>query len=105
MNESKVEGVFDEAKGKVKQGVGEAFNDQSLANSGAADQVKGHAKETWGNVKDGANDLTHSNDVNATENHVEGEAAHLRDKVANAAENVKDSVKHGIDNLENKFKS
>ena len=54
MNSSNVEGVFDQAKGKIKQAFGEATDNHSLANSGAADQVKGHAKEAWGNVKDAA---------------------------------------------------
>ena len=47
MNNSSISGSLDEAKGKVKQALGETFNDQSLANEGAADQVKGHAKQAW----------------------------------------------------------
>src|ERR1700678_4343300 len=55
MNTTKAAGVLDQAKGKVKQVVGETFNNQKLANEGAADQVKGNVKEAWGNVKDTAN--------------------------------------------------
>ncbi len=108
MNTSKTEGVFDQAKGKIKQAVGEATNNQSLANSGAADQVKGHAKEAWGNVKDTAADLNERaaartetrTDATRADAHAEGN--HLRDKVANTAANVKDSINRGLDNLENK---
>ena len=32
MNSTKAEGVLDQAKGKVKQAVGETFNNQKLAN-------------------------------------------------------------------------
>src|SRR6202021_3346243 len=54
MNTQKVEGKFDQVAGKIKQSVGEAVGNQKLANSGVADQVKGAAKETWGNAKDAA---------------------------------------------------
>ena len=57
MNTTNAEGVFDQAKGKVKQALGETFNNEKLANEGAVDQVKGHAKEAWGNVKDAASDI------------------------------------------------
>ena len=40
MNRDTAEGKFDQVKGKMKQSVGEAFGNDKLANSGAADQVK-----------------------------------------------------------------
>ena len=43
-SDSTIKGKFDEVAGKVKQATGEAINDQSLANKGAAQQVKGHAE-------------------------------------------------------------
>ena len=52
MNKDQVSGKFDQVKGKVKQGVGEAIGNQHLANEGVVDQVKGSAKEVWGNAKD-----------------------------------------------------
>ena len=52
MNTDQVSGKFDQVKGKVKQGVGEAVGNQKLANEGVVDQVKGSAKEVYGNVKD-----------------------------------------------------
>ena len=54
MNKDQVTGKVEQAAGRVKQGVGEAIGNQKLANQGLADQVKGAAKETWGNVKDAA---------------------------------------------------
>ena len=102
MNTSHVEGAFDQAKGKVKQAVGETFNDQSLANEGAADQVKGHAKEAWGSVKDTAHDLGSSSRATNTEARAEADAHDARTSVADAAANVKEKLQHGLDNLKHK---
>ena len=102
MNESKASGAFDEAKGKVKQTLGETFNDQSLANQGAAEQVKGHAEQTWGSVKDTASDLKHSNTVSDEKVHAEHEGHSLRDTIANAAESAKETIQRGLGRLERK---
>jgi uncharacterized protein YjbJ (UPF0337 family) len=98
MNTTKTEGVFDQAKGKVKQAVGETFNNQKLANEGAADQVKGHVKEAWGNVKDTANQV-HREDAADARVHTETTGHDARNSVTNAAANVKDSINRGLDNL------
>ncbi len=104
MNSSKAEGTFDEAKGKVKQAVGEATNNQSLANSGAADEVKGKAKETWGNVKDTAHDVGKSDSTEA-DAHTQNEGHSVREKVTSAASNVKETIDHGLDKLKHKSNS
>src|SRR5277367_5210567 len=54
MNKDQVTGKVEQVAGRVKQGVGETVGNQKLANQGVADQVKGAARETWGNVKDAA---------------------------------------------------
>ena len=70
---------------------------------GAADQVKGHVKEAWGDTKDTASDLSDRHRAEtADETHAEGTS--LRDKITHAAESLKDSVKSGLDHLENKAK-
>lgn len=102
MNNSKVEGTFDEAKGKVKQALGETFNDQSLANKGAAEQVKGHAEQTWGSVKDSASDLKHSDTATDEKLHAEHTGHNIREGITNAAESAKESVQRGLDHLEHK---
>ena len=101
MNKSTVEGVFDQAKGKVKQAVGEAMNNQSLANEGAGDQLKGHAKEAWGNVKDTARNIGNSDRVRARMQ-TEASGDNLRKSVTSAAANVTESINRGLSNLENK---
>lgn len=105
MDSTKFEGELDEAKGKIKQGLGETFNDQSLANSGAADQVKGHAKEAWGDTKDAVHNATHDSAVEHAKVHTENTGHDIREGITHAAETVKNSIKHGLDSIENKFKS
>jgi uncharacterized protein YjbJ (UPF0337 family) len=56
MNKDQVSGKLDQVAGKVKEKVGETVGNQHLANEGLADQVKGAAKETWGNAKEVAHD-------------------------------------------------
>lgn len=102
MNETKAGGFFDEAKGKIKQVVGETFHDDSMANSGAADEVKGHAEQTWGSVKDSAHNLGHSDTAEDAETTAENTGNSLRDKVTQAAEHAKESIQHGLGNVERK---
>ncbi len=51
----KVEGKWDQTKGKVKEEAGKLGGDKSTEWSGKADQVKGHVKEGIGEVKDELN--------------------------------------------------
>ena len=62
----KTEGKFDQAKGKVKEEIGEAVGDRSTEWSGKAEQAKGHVKEGIGEVKEGVEDV---NDELAEEKH------------------------------------
>jgi len=105
MNTEKVEGKFDQVAGKIKQGVGEAIGNQKLANAGVAEQVKGAAKETWGHAKDTAAVVHEDNKARTRakgedlSTRAENSADHLRDKVANAAQNVKNSMKEKLDDI------
>ena len=101
MNETKAEGMLDQAKGKIKQAFGDATGDQKTANSGAADEVKGHAKEAWGNVKDTASDLN-SRSAAQRDEHVAAESHDTRDSITSAAKNAKDSINRGLHNLDQK---
>ena len=102
MNESNVSGKFDQVIGKVKQGVGETFDDQKLANEGAADQVKGNVKETWGDVKDTASDTGDTAAANsratvATDEQRAGASGHnLRESITSAAEKAKESIQGAL---------
>ena len=117
MNNSSASGFFDEAKGKVKQAVGETFNNQKLANEGAADELKGHAEQTWGSVKDTAHDIAHSqpttpydpsNPSYSTDpvynEDLQQEGHNLRTGLTHAAENIKDSIQRGLDHIDHSTK-
>jgi uncharacterized protein YjbJ (UPF0337 family) len=92
MNKEQVTGKLDQVAGKVKQKVGEAVGNDQMANSGVADQVKGAAKETWGNAKDAAHD--HKEVVRSEH---ESHAADARDKVVEKVQDVKRAVNEKID--------
>ncbi len=105
MNEDTIAGKLKSVGGKIKQATGEAFGNQELANSGAADQVKGATQETWGNVKDVAHDAaatSRAKAVNADES-AEVKAHDTRTGIAGSAEHLKDKVAHGIDNLKERL--
>lgn len=50
--ERKIDAKADEVKGKIKEGVGGATDDRSMAAEGKGDQAKGHVKEAVEKVKD-----------------------------------------------------
>lgn len=52
MNKERIEGSFDQAKGKIKEGIGKATGDAKLEGEGKADQVAGKVKNTIGGAKD-----------------------------------------------------
>ena len=52
MNQDKVQGQFDQAKGKVKQGIGKATGDERLHDEGVADEASGDVQEGVGKLKD-----------------------------------------------------
>ena len=105
MNTEKVEGKFDQVAGKIKQGVGEAIGNQKLANAGAAEQIKGVAKETWGNAKDTANVVREDNRARASAEgedlkyRAEDSAHNVREKVTDTAQNIKNKVNEKLDNM------
>jgi len=128
MNETKATGYFDEAKGKLKQALGETFHNESLADSGVADQVKGHAKQAWGSIQDTARDTARNlsqkagfdretTSYNGTDPTYSTEPVYTQDKIdaareerearagiARAAESVKESIQRGLDHIEHAIK-
>ena len=57
MDEKRVEGMLDKAKGAIKEGVGKLTGDQKLQAEGKADKAAGAVKNTVGGVKDTARDM------------------------------------------------
>ncbi len=91
-SDSTIKGKFDELAGKAKQAFGETTGDQSAANKGAAQEVKGHAEQSWGSVKEAAHDTGERHEPAAEEH-----AHDLRDTLTSAAAKVKNSVEHAVD--------
>lgn len=91
MDKDQVSGKFDQAVGKAKEKVGNAVGDHKLANQGVADQVKGAAKETWGNVKDAAR-TTHDRHMQETENAASADRERFTDKVAEMKKKANDKI-------------
>ena len=98
MNKDTVTGQAEQVAGKVKQKFGEAVGNQKIANSGAAEQMKGAARETWGKTKDTASDVAASQRADA-QVHGETKAQEIRDKVTTTAENIKNKVSAKLDEV------
>ena len=96
-SDSTVKGKFDELAGKAKQAFGNATGNQSAANHGAAQEVKGHAEQSWGSVKEAAHD-THDREAP----HANAQAHDIREKVTSAAANVKEHIQNAADDFKNK---
>jgi uncharacterized protein YjbJ (UPF0337 family) len=92
MNKDQVTGKVEQVVGRAKQGVGEAIGNQNLANSGVADQVKGAARETWGNVKDAA-----ATTANRHEHDAKLQANDARAGIREKVDSVHDAVNDRID--------
>lgn len=50
-NKDEIKGKFDQAKGKVKQDIGQATGDQDLHDEGVVDQASGEIQEGFGTAK------------------------------------------------------
>jgi uncharacterized protein YjbJ (UPF0337 family) len=50
-NKDEVEGKWDQAKGKTKETIGRALNDDDLEAEGQADNAGGHVKEGFGKAR------------------------------------------------------
>lgn len=91
-SDSTIKGKFDEIAGKAKQAFGDTTGDQSAANKGAAQEVKGHAEQSWGTVKESAHDAAERKQPEA-----DATAHNVRDSITSAAENAKNSIQHAFD--------
>lgn len=56
VDEKRVEGAFDKAKGAIKEGVGKLIGDEKMQAEGMADKAKGKAESAIGGVKDTVRD-------------------------------------------------
>ncbi len=56
VDENRVEGAFDKAKGAIKEGIGKMTGDEKLQGEGMADKAKGKAESAVGGAKDTVRD-------------------------------------------------
>ncbi len=103
ISDSTVKGKLDELAGKAKQAFGDLTGDQSTANHGAAQEVKGHGEQAWGSVKEAAHDSTTPASTTGTyrdADTVADNSAHdARTSVTSTAENVKDHIRNAVEDL------
>jgi uncharacterized protein YjbJ (UPF0337 family) len=59
-NKDEVKGKFDQAKGAVKDKVGELTGNERLEAEGEADRASGQTQETWGKFKRGVSETVDS---------------------------------------------
>jgi uncharacterized protein YjbJ (UPF0337 family) len=52
MDKDRIKGSAEQAKGKIKEGLGKVTGDSSLEGEGKADQIKGKVQNTVGGIKD-----------------------------------------------------
>ncbi len=56
VDENRVEGVWDKAKGAVKEGIGNLTGDEKMKAEGKTDKAKGTAENAVGGAKDTVRD-------------------------------------------------
>lgn len=60
VNNDEVKGKYEQAKGTVKDKVGEWTGDKEMEAEGEAEHAEGEAQETWGKFKRGVSDTVDS---------------------------------------------
>ncbi len=55
-NEQQNEGKLEQARGTIKEEVGDAIGNEKMEREGQWDQAKGHVREGVGDLKEGAED-------------------------------------------------
>ncbi len=94
-SDSTVQGKWDEVAGKAKQAFGDLTGDQSTANSGATQEVKGHGEQAWGSVKEAVHDTGNT----STQTTTDKQAHDARTSATSTAENVKDHIRNAVEDL------
>ena len=60
MDEDRVKGALNQAKGAVKEGIGNLTGDKKMETEGTADKTAGKVQNTVGGAKDAVRDATNS---------------------------------------------
>lgn len=57
-NKEQLEGKIEDARGHVKENVGDAIGNERMEREGELDQAKGHVREGVGDLKEGVDKAT-----------------------------------------------
>ena len=55
-NQDQIEGKFEQARGDIKENLGDAMNDDRMEREGQLDQAKGNVREGIGDLREGLED-------------------------------------------------
>jgi uncharacterized protein YjbJ (UPF0337 family) len=53
VNEEQAEGKLEQARGNLKENIGDAIGDERMEREGELDQAKGHVREGVGDLREG----------------------------------------------------
>jgi|GEM_PF-913387 uncharacterized protein YjbJ (UPF0337 family) len=101
MNRHTVSGKIGQTSGRIKEKIGDVFGNQKLANKGLAEQIKGIARQTYGDAQDAAKaTLEHARaHAKAKQDRVHryaaAESRTMRNEVRTTAENLQRRT-HGV---------
>lgn len=96
MNKETLEGKLEQIAGNIKEKFGEVTGNQRMANAGAAERVKGAAKEAWGHTKDTAQQVAETKSENLKDR-FEAEAHDVREKIVTSAQNIKERINEKLE--------
>ena len=103
ISDSSIKGKWDEVAGKAKQAFGDATDDQTVANRGAAQEIKGHGEQAWGSVKETVHDSGTGSSTDATYRNSDTAAADdahdARTSATDTAENLKHKFQNAVEDL------
>ncbi|MGA7884156.1 MAG: CsbD family protein [Acidobacteriaceae bacterium] len=99
MNSDQVKGKVTGIAGKAKQAAGEATGNEHMANRGLADQAKGAAQETWGNIKDAAKEAGKNREAEQHDRNAE-----KREDMSKKIDHAKDRTNEKIDEVKEREK-
>ena len=80
MNQDNIKGKLQELGGRLEEAAGALFHDETEKTAGKQDQVKGEARDAWGNVKNAGDALVDNARAAKADAEVKSERAQAFDR-------------------------